>query len=1656
MTDVRREHELSVGRRIGLKSLCENPSPGAFRGAGFEAGTLSSPRCPAEKVAEKCYSGLRKAGAALAVLAVALLGMLAAAYGQEPASTEPFFAVSSGQTYSPSQQPNVSIEFREVDHLDFRIYRVKDPIRFFSKLRDAHSLGSEKQELAREKTWLERFHDWKRDLRLSIRKFFREQLQYQTRNERYEALVRKREKQRRIPLDLAAYAQVPLLNREQLVIAWRELLPRTRGSEHERIPVDLHQKGLFLVEVANSGLRAYTLLMITDLAMVSKNSPGQIVLFVANRASGAPMAGATTVVFNNHQEVARGSTDASGVWAMTFEKIKIQDAIMVAQSGVDVAATSMQTWWFGDSSATGVVGYIYTDRPVYRPTHEVQFKGILRAQRAGQFSLDVPGPVTVEVKDPNEKTVYQQKLDVSPFGSFHGSLTLSPLAALGVYGITAHAGDKSVNGVFEVQEYKKPEFEVSVSVSKPRYLQGENIEATIEGRYYFGAPVAKGKVKYSVYRSGYVFPYWRILWGDEEFEGDEGEGSYEESYYGQEISQGTGELDAEGHLTIKVPTEIDENGKRDAKYRIEAHVTDASKREITGGRSALVTYSTVVVILNTDRYVYRAGEQANIAVRTLDYDSQPVSANVDLGFYTYEGYSSPWQPWRPAQNRKQLAGATVTTDANGMAQYQYTVAAVNGITVEGTAFDSNHRQAHFATSLWIAGAEYAGLATAYQRPEIYLDKHSYKPGDAAHVLIVTHQPGASVLLTTEGQQVYMWSLHAGEGGSVTVDVPIEARYEPNFFVSVAFVRNEQLYEASKSVPVPATDKILNVTVETDKPQYKPDEKVTYTVSTRDSDGKPVSAEVSLGVVDEAIYAIRPDATSPPDKVFYARVWDQVQTQFSTVYWFMGYSGNQRMQLAWLRMPTQLADFKNPAQLVQPQVRKYFPDTIYWMPGLVTDSSGKAQATFTFPDSLTTWRATARAVTANTLVGQVTQKVITRKNLILRLEVPRFLTQGDALTVTGIVHNYLDHDKVAHVSLATKGVELKGEPESVVNVPRNGEATVNWTVDTSAIGTADFLGKALTDEESDALELAIPVWPWGLHLNAARSGSLSGDKTETNETITLPSDINPDASSLRIDLAPSVAGTLMSALDFLSSYPYGCVEQTMSSFLPNILVAQAVKELGLSAPPPSVELESKIAAGLQRLYQFQHDDGGWGWWETDQTHPFMTAYVVAGLAQAREAGYAIDENRLERGRESLVRQINENPRAVADIRAYLIYALETSVKPGMPLPQALEETRKELPQSANLAMLQRQAEQGKQAATLESRLLDDIANAGNKLSPYGDSLLALAFARMKDARAQDFAKRLQQSAKIEGPYASWISEREPMLDFSSDNSFEATAYALKALSSLDPKSDLLPKAARWLIDRRSDGYYWTSTEQTATAIFGLIDYLKVSGELKPNYTVDVFVNAQKLAERHVTDKDIQSPAPITVTADAAQLHSGDNQVRITRNGPGVLYWSAFASYFKREPKPGPTGATALNILREYYRLVPENSGGHIVYREQPVQEPFKSAEVMEVRLTVSATGEEQYLQIEDPIPAGFEFVEQENLYELKQRPAWWNFYYTQREFHDDRAALFSTTFHKGQGQFHYLLKAVEPGTYQANPARVLPMYEPARQSSTRSMTVTISR
>ena len=129
------------------------------------------------------------------------------------------------------------------------------------------------------------------------------------------------------------------------------------------------------------------------------------------------------------------------------------------------------------------------------------------------------------------------------------------------------------------------------------------------------------------------------------------------------------------------------------------------------------------------------------------------------------------------------------------------------------------------------------------------------------------------------------------------------------------------------------------------------------------------------------------------------------------------------------------------------------------------------------------------------------------------------------------------------------------------------------------------------------------------------------------------------------------------------------------------------------------------------------------------------------------------------------------------------------------------------------------------------------------------------------------------------------------------------------------------------------------------------------------------------------------------------------------------------------------------------------GDKIVYDSTPVSAPVSSGDVIAVRLTVTGS-DWKYLLIEDPIPAGTEFIERDDLYEIKEKPAWWAFWFSRREFHDDRAAIFQTYFWNTQRQYFYLLKVVNPGVFRAGPARVEPMYQPGYMATTDPKTMEV--
>jgi uncharacterized protein YfaS (alpha-2-macroglobulin family) len=1576
---------------------------------------------------------------------------------------KPFFSLHTNRTYATSDRARLWVNYRGVESLDFRVYKVKDPVKFFRQLDNPHQVGEDEEaevgkSVEKQPTFLERLRALKSWGYGHIKTYVRQQLQNQSRkgfNQRFRP--EEDDTSNRTPLNVATdFARVPLLNPDQMVTSWREKLPPLEDVyDRKMISLGKREPGVYLVEAVHDDLRAFGILIVTDLATVQKTSKdGSMLVYAVERKTGQPREGVAVQVIRKKADVTKGATDKQGLLKLQVveqkppakqdeeeeaaadeeeaapEESQTSDSYLVmASQGDNFAISDLDSYYFsgsGDGEEGGgsdLMSYLYTDRPVYRPEQKVYFRGILRERTDDGYKLPAGKAVTVTVTDGDGATIYEQEMPLSSRGTFSGELDLPEETPLGYYSINAALGDASASGSFEVQEYKKPEYKVKVTTPQAFVRAGEATRFTVSANYFFGSPVAKASVKYYVYKSRY-YGWWRDGESDEqdEFGADPTaeEGGDEGSGYGDEmVLEGDGKLDAQGHLDVdyKVPA-ADPKDYWDYSYRLEAEVTDAARRSMSGSTSFTGVRSNIVAYAYADRYVYNQGEAAHVNVSARDREGRPVQTRVKLTFFdrrwkkvvkkTEEGYEYPDYE----VEEKELSSVNVDTDAEGKGATDYTAPTPGSVRIKTTVEEAGKPVVMEAGYLWVADPTGNWTDVSYEgEDEIQLiaDKPSYKPGETAHILANLPKEDAHLLVTTELDNVLaVRQLHVA-GRQATIDIPVEARFAPNVTVSVTYVRGSEMFTQQIDLKVPARDKMLNLEIIPNKKEFKPRETASYTVLARNADGSPTpGAEVSLGVVDEAVYSIASESVGDIRREFYGPRYSTVSTSFSINYNFSGYSGTKTVELAQRKKPRhQFADMKD--DTVNPLVRKIFKDTAFWQPALLTGADGKATVKFELPDNLTTWRATARAVTADTKVGVAVSKVVERKDVILRVALPRFLTAGDTVTLSGIVHNYLKSEKVTKIGIEVAGAKLLDPAQQTVTIPSQGEYRVNWRVEAPATGDLKILAKALTDTESDAIETGIPIVPRGLKYTRADSFAISDDEADKAVTVKLPANADPNARTLRIEVSPTIAGTLFGALDYLTSYPYGCTEQTMSSFLPNVIVTQALQNVQTTSVRDTNDVGKKVRKGMRRLYGFQHADGGWGWWKDDDTSPWMTAYVVDGLVQASHAGYEVDADKLTNARAALRKMLDANADETGiDARAYMAYAL---------------------------------AESG----DAEMRYLNDLFTNRAKLGPYGRALLALGFKERNDNRAQAVAGELERAAKGSGAEAFWDNEH-------GWNNTEATAVAVKALARILPASEVLPRAARWLVGHRRFGHYWLSTRETAFAVYGLLDYVKVSKELDPDYALEVYVDGQQVAQRQVTAADSASMQVFTLQRRGGEV-GASSEVRVVKRGRGMLYLATTVTHYTNDEQTAEASVPQLKLHREYMRLkVVEKSDGTMGWQVEPLGGDVRSGDIIVSRLMLE--GEvANYMMIEDPIPAGCEQVEQVSGIDLNHTDKDWSDWYSEREFRDNRAVIFLNHF-DGRAQFQYAMRVQVPGQFRAAPARVERMYEPDVRANSATTGLTI--
>jgi alpha-2-macroglobulin len=691
----------------------------------------------------------------------------------------------------------------------------------------------------------------------------------------------------------------------------------------------------------------------------------------------------------------------------------------------------------------------------------------------------------------------------------------------------------------------------------------------------------------------------------------------------------------------------------------------------------------------------------------------------------------------------------------------------------------------------------------------------------------------------------------------------------------------------------------------------------------------------------------------------------------------------------------------PQQRQEPavQVRNDFRSTMFWQPDVVTDAGGLATVKVKYPDSLTSWQALARVASAGNQFGVGSATTRTKQPLIVRLQAPRFFLVGDQVTVSALINNNTEQPLRATPELSAEGLTIAGRlvdgklnahAPGAVEVKANGEARIDWLVSVEHAGAAKLKVSARGEQYSDAMENNFIAYEHGIEKLVYKSGKLRAD--EATVRLNIPAARKPESTELTVQLTPSMAVTMLDALPYLIDYPYGCTEQTMSRFLPAAITAKTLKDLGLSPEtamsrvfggiePASAaathpdgkrslkQLDEITKQSLERLYSMQHEDGGWGWWKDDESDHFMTAYVIWGLSLARKADVEIKEDVLEQAVEYLDAELVEEENNY-DRQAWLLHALA-----------AYQASEKEEP------------EDDVDATEFQTKAFDNLWANRDKLNAYTRSLLALSAHYFGDKeRAQTLIRNLENGVKIDRTPDTSVVQRGAQSSAQtviptahwgedgiyyrwSDGGVEATAFALRALLAIDPQNKLVEPVTNWLIKNRR-GTQWSNTRDTAITVLTLNDYLRRSGEAKPDLEYELVVNGQIVTSKRLTAADALT-APSRFTVPRALVRDGANDILIRRKGgTNPLYFAAEARFFSLE-EPIKAAGNEIFVRREYFKLVgrPTLLKGY-VYDRVPLRngEEVASGERIEVVVTIEAKNNYEYLLFEDLKPAGLEAVE----------------------------------------------------------------------------------
>ena len=1325
----------------------------------------------------------------------------------------------------------------------------------------------------------------------------------------------------------------------------------------------------------------------------------------------------------------------------------------------------------------GPVGHLFSERPIYRPGETVFYKGVVRLDDDAAYS--VPGAAatfSLRIRDAAYEEVVAIQVELNELGTFSGELVLPTDAPIGTYWMTVRdENDRYVTtAYFTVAEFRVPEFEVEVEAEPGDYLAGATIATEARAAFFFGGPVTGASVEWaaqsiptSVTVEGYEDysfserTYW--WWWDGNDEGN------------PRRSQGEGRTGSDGVVRFDVPADLDPDEGTQA-FTISATVTDQNAQAIAGSTTVTVHPATWYAGIKVESYIGKAEEPTTVHLVTVDYErtiapNRPVTVRAFEREWirTKERADHGGYRYRYELRETEVDVQTVTTGEDGEASIEFTPPAAGSYRLVAESTDGEGRVARSARFLWVSGSDIAPWPVRENDViDLIAGSGSYEVGDVAEVLVPAPFAGATGLVTFERGRVLSAEVRRFETNSEVLRIPIEDGHIPNIYVGVVLYRpptDEDPYPRYHvgyvELSISTAPRRLDVSIEPDRERATPGETVSYDVLVTDSDGNGVEADVSVAVVDQAVLSLRAESARDGTDAFWFERALGVRTASSLAVSVdrgneafdevvegekgagEGEAGDDVAEEAEMEMadaaPAPALSgpgedsmaFRATEESGQaPQVRSNFQNTALWIGQLVTDADGRASFELQLPDNATTWRAQARAVTAETLVGQGESELLVTQPLLVRPALPRFLRVGDEVSLRTLVRNGTDEAREVTVAIEAEGVVVDGAGVAARLLEPGESAIFSWPARALEAGTATVRFTATaTGGYGDAVELSLPV-----HLDVTPETTATGGVVEDTariEAVYLPEYVITGSGSLELALQASLVGALDEELpNFWPPYRWESNVSIASRIVASVAVQRA------SASGLTEGQERQLAKDIDRLLEAQMYDGGWAWCRSCyRTDLWVTGWVLIALGEARDAGYAVPTSDYRYNQTT--RLITEHVQRRTDVmrpadvnqHAFLLYALTSAANEGgVVSPLAREQA----------GLLRSLVEEHRTQLTNWGRA---YALLGLLASGH-DADHAAVRALLNDLAADTIAS-------ANGNH--WEDER--IAGCMHNSSVRATALVLHALTEVDPQHPLIEETARWLVLARSE-QRWKSSVERAQGMASLGAFAELTGETRGVYDYQVLLNTRRVLDGHFDVPAGDYLDGVALELDALPLGEV-SRVQFEREADteGRLYYSLNLRYV--------TPAKEIEALNRGFAV------SHRYTLLEDPETPITSAtvgDVVRVTVTVVAPADRLFARIEDFLPAGLEPVDPKLatvspwLREELQREQtaavlggassyyapWYAWYFSpwdQVDLRDDRVTLLASRIPKGVHEYVYYARATTPGDFFVAPTFAEETYLP---------------